>query len=271
MRMMLHHHHHHYPSYDNDDPNNEEEEEVVVRLVQTVAEAAEACARLRKCKVIALDMEGAPLERQTSLLQLAASAREVYVFDLLAFTAARQQHVLFDALHLLPILSDPNVLKLCYDGRGDGAALFLQHGVCTEGLYDLQVVFTSLFQAREDPCLKGLQHAIERVGVSPQALRAFVRRKRAVRQRWRTDGTDCILRRPLNEELLRYAAADVTHLFAMHAAWSPRVSERAVVVTSTERVRQHVARRQEAYAMYRLDFAPVRAQRPMFLVPKTKV
>ena len=47
-------------------------------LINTIAEATKACAFLRMHKVLAMDMEGAPLEKRTSLLQLAASPNEVY-------------------------------------------------------------------------------------------------------------------------------------------------------------------------------------------------
>lgn len=95
-----------------------------VVLVDTPAAAAAACARLRTSRLLAFDMEGAPLGQLTSLLQLAVSPAEVYVFDVLALGPA-----LFDAAHLLPILTDPKTLKLCFDGRGDARALFHQHGV----------------------------------------------------------------------------------------------------------------------------------------------
>lgn len=96
-----------------------------------------ACARLREHRLLAVDMEGAPLGQLTTLIQFAPAgggSDAVYVFDVLALG-----QTLFDAAHLLPILSDPNVLKLCYDCRGDAAALFFQHGVQVHGLYDLQV------------------------------------------------------------------------------------------------------------------------------------
>jgi len=235
------------------------------RLVQTLAEAKAACARLEQCRIIALDMELS--QQRTSLLQLAASRDEVFVFDLLAFEAAQQHHELFDAMHLLPILTDRTILKLVYDGRADAAALFQHHGVAIQGLYDLQVVFTSLWQARDDPFLKGLQHALHCAGISPYALRAFARRKRAFRHLWRTAGTECVLRRPLDQDLLQYAAADVVHLFAMYEAWACMVTERAVVSASMERARQHLLRPDDT--PWRIDFRPVRMHhRPFFLVSK---
>ena len=54
-------------------------------LIDTMAEAAKACAFLRMHKVLAMDMEGAPLEKRTSLLQLAASPNEVMICDGMPF------------------------------------------------------------------------------------------------------------------------------------------------------------------------------------------
>jgi hypothetical protein len=239
---------------------NDNNNKVVV--IDTLAAAGVACARLRQHKVLALDMEGAPLGRVTSLLQLAASVNEVYVFDVLALGQE-----LFDATHLLPILTNPSILKLCFDCRGDGHALFAQHGVRLQGVYDLQIVYTSLFQSAQDPCLKGLHRAIERISsicatttsaatsatTKQQQLhggddnnnsidaRAFARRKLAIKRLWQKEGVaPSVLSRPLSADTIAYAAADVVHLLRMHQEWTPYVSKHCVVATSIDRMQRFI-------------------------------
>lgn len=209
-------------------------------IIDTWPAAEAACARLRAHRLLALDMEGAPLETHTSLLQLAVSPQEIYIFDVQTLGQA-----LFDAEHLLPILSDPSTLKLCYDCRGDGSALFHQHGVRAYGLYDLQIAYTSLRimtpsalqlepRAVPDAFLKGLHCAVAHL-LPPDEARAFAQRKREWKREWRTASTR-LLQRPLADDALVYAAADVEHLFAMHRAWSPFFANAALVAATDARM-----------------------------------
>jgi len=231
-----------------------------VRLVNTWPLAHAACARLRTARVIAMDIEGAPLGVCTSLLQLAVSPDEIYVFDVVALTTTTNNE-LFSSLR--PILADPGIRKLCYDGRGDSAALWDVHGVRVEGLYDLQVVFTSLYQHAHDQYLKGLQHALKCANLPPHVCRAFAERKQRFKRRLAACSQSCcyeeLLRRPLDPELLAYAAEDVAHLFHLYELWRPFVNERTVVAVSMERTSA-----QKERIMSRLDFSPLRVRRPRF-------
>ena len=206
-----------------------------IHVVQTLQDAAAACASIASYNRIALDMEGAPLGRNTSLLQIAVSDHEVFIFDVLALG-----HGLFDGAHLQPILADASILKLCYDCRGDGSALMLQHAVPVRGLYDLQVVYTSLFQCNNDPFLKGLHRAVQRIA-PPDVYRAFVRQKQAVKRRWQSQGVGpSVLKRPLLPQTIAYAAADVLPLLTMYHAWAPFVVERMVLATTCERLNRFI-------------------------------
>jgi len=139
-------------------------------------------------------MEGAPLGYATSLLQIAISENEVYIFDVL-----KLGQELFNAVHLSSILENPGVLKLCYDCRCDAEALLKQHHVPVRGLYDLQIVYTSLFQQASDPYLKGLHRAVERL-VSPENALNFIDRKKAIKKQWMNCGPmQTLLQRPLTQ------------------------------------------------------------------------
>jgi ribonuclease D len=84
-------------------------------VIDTLDAADRACVTLLNQRVIALDLEGAPLADRISLLQIASGdgSTEVFLFDVLALGQS-----LFQKTRLGSILSDPTVLKLCYDCRG---------------------------------------------------------------------------------------------------------------------------------------------------------
>ena len=253
----------------NDGHNNNNNEEatttttttdnIEIWWVDNFADAACACNRLQSLRVVGLDMEGCSLGRNgtTSLLQLSASAHEVYIFDVLMLGPE-----LF-SVYLGPlILSNPHILKLCYDCRSDADALFHKHRVLAFGLYDLQIVYTALFQSAKDPFLKGMLKALQSPGVlHPDEAAAMLRRKLANKKEWSQNRFDAVLQRPLAPEFVRYCATDVAYLFRMHQLWSPRVPERHILETTHQRMQRFIYRTpsqvllsQKGRTMSRLDF-----------------
>jgi hypothetical protein len=247
--------------------NNDEEaattttttDNIEIWWVDNFADAACACNRLQSLRVVGLDMEGCSLGRNgtTSLLQLSASAHEVYIFDVL-----RLGPELF-SVYLGPlILSNPHILKLCYDCRSDADALFHKHRVLAFGLYDLQIVYTALFQSAKDPFLKGMLKALQSPGVlHPDEAAAMLRRKLANKKEWSQNRFDAVLQRPLAPDFVRYCATDVAYLFRMHQLWSPRVPERHILETTHQRMQRFIYRTpsqvllsQKGRTMSRLDF-----------------
>ena len=255
-----------------------------VQLIDTWEAARAACARLREHRLLALDMEGAPLATRASLLQLAVSPQEVYVFDV--HTLGRG---LFEtAAYLLPILTDGSIHKLCYDCRGDGCALLQQFGVRASGMYDLQIVYASLRarapgllkltpQLQPDMFLKGLHKAVAHI-LSPEAASAFAQRKREWKLEWQKTGAQNarVMQRPLAPDALAYAAADVEHLFALYREWAPYFLTLGVVHASDARLARATAAMDvglmdsddETVAMMKalIDFPPLqpRIRRLMF-------
>jgi hypothetical protein len=228
-----------------------------VVFVNDLEMAKRVCKILLQLSVVGLDMEGFALGRNgtTSLLQLSASADEVYIFDV--WTLGQE---LFSAAFLLPILTSPNIIKLCYDCRCDAEALFYQHGVLAFGLYDLQIVYTALFQSADDPYLKGLHKALQAPGVlEPNEIASMVRRKLAAKREWAVNNFDSVFARPLPSEFLQYCAADVAYLFRMHRLWAARVSHESVVEITRQRMRQFIRltppqKQAQKKLMSRLDF-----------------
>ena len=233
---------------------------IEVWWVDNFADAACACNRLQSLRMVGLDMEGCSLGRNgtTSLLQLSASAHEVYIFDVL-----RLGPELF-SVYLGPhILSNPHILKLCYDCRSDADALFHKHRVLAFGLYDLQIVYTALFQSAKDPFLKGMLKALQSPGVlHPYEAAAMLKRKLTNKKEWSQNRFDAVLQRPLAPEFVRYCATDVAYLFRMHQLWSPRVPERHILETTHQRMQRFIYRTpsqvllsQKGRTMSRLDFS----------------
>ena len=218
----------------------------IIQLVDTMEEARLACTELRRCKVVAFDMEGDQLGRhgKTSLLQLAISKEKVFVFDVLALGPS----LFMDENLLSSILRDPSIIKLCYDCRCDSEALFYLHGVLPQGLYDLQIAYTLLYQQGTDPFLKGLHKALQAPGVRCSAM--IIAQKLATKQQ--SNFGRLMMERPIPPPLLAYCASDVTHLFTMYELWSPQLI--SVDTMTRQRMLQYV-NRQGRWCMSRLDFA----------------
>ena len=226
---------------------------MTVVFVDTEENAEKACAALRGHALLALDMEGQQLGRngQTSLLQLAIPSQSeplvattVYIFDVLALGG-----VLFSSETLLaPILKDPNIVKLCYDCRCDAEALFYLHGILADGLYDLQIAYTLLFQANSDPYLKGLHKALRKV-LLPRDEHVLRMKSDTKKQ---CNFGDIMMQRPVPSAVLEYCAADVEHLFTMHTRWSCQLPL-SLLSLSRQRMLQFI-NRSGSWCMSRLDF-----------------
>jgi hypothetical protein len=202
----------------------------MIHFVDKWADAQRACNAIKTKTLLGLDLE---IENgATSLLQIAVSTREVYIFDVTALGRP-----LFDASCLLPILCDPRITKLCYDCRGDAETLFHKHGAKVYGLYDLQIVCTWLFQSPSDPHLKGIAHAARR---ALPAAKAFAADKARMKRCFRAG--ENMFARPLSSAALQYCADDAIVLMQMHAALSRRVDAEDVLVVSSIRANRHIFR-----------------------------
>jgi hypothetical protein len=220
-----------------------------VQLIETWADAQRACDVIKTKAVIGLDIE---LESAAaaSLLQIAVSATEVYIFDV-----SKLGQTLFDASYLLPILCDPRITKLCYDCRGDSETLFRKHGAKIYGLYDLQIVYTSLFQAPADPHLKGISHAVRVALPYSKPVAMFSAGKARMKRCFRAGENKFV--RPLSNDALQYCAEDTIILLRLHDAWAHHVAAEEVLVLSSMRANRHIFRNNRP-AMYMVDFPMLR-------------
>ena len=176
------------------------------------------------------------------------STTEVYIFDVMKLGQS-----LFDASCLLPILCDPRITKLCYDCRGDSETLFRKHGAKVYGLYDLQIVYTSLFQSPEDPHLKGISHAARVALPYCKAVAGFSAGKARMKRCFRAGENKFV--RPLSNEALQYCAEDTIILLRLYDAWHRHVDAEEVLVVSSIRAKSHIFRNNmQRAAMYVVDF-----------------
>jgi len=227
-----------------------------IHWIQNLQETATACAHIVRYKYISLDMEGLNLcERHgvTSLVQIGVSGSEVYVFDALALGRALFCTEENAPLHLGIILTDARIVKLCYDCRADARALHLRHSILPCGLYDLQIVYTLLYQSYTDPFLKGMHKAMQQACVSQQEVNLKMNTKKM--------GCDLIHRffeRPLACSIMQYCALDAACLFQMYAKWAEFVDDKVVLEMTDERIRKFMydssEKRRIPLTMSKIDF-----------------
>lgn len=195
-------------------------ENIIAHYVDDWNSTLLACNILKRQRVIAIDMEGRNFGKKgiISLLQIAISTKEIFVFDVLAIGPS-----LFSGHALLPILTDPEIVKLCYDCRCDAEALSSSYGIRVWGFYDLQIVYTLMFQNKQDPFLKGLHRAMKVPGIieTESLAEAHISRKQATKKEFdQGNYLDRLFQRPIDHAMLEYSCIDVIHLFAMYSQWN---------------------------------------------------
>jgi len=187
-----------------------------MELITTTAELAAVCARLAKHPVITVDTE---FLRETTYYPLLcvvqmASVEEAVVVDALAER--------IDLKPFFALMADEKVLKVFHAARQDIEIVWHQAGIVPHPIFDTQVA--AMVLGHGDSI--AYDQLVERItGHRPDKTHRF------------TDWS----RRPLTEEQMHYALADVTHLRDVFAALdidlkkrgrSDWVSEEMEVLTS---------------------------------------
>ena len=221
--------------------------------IDTLDSAISVCQELAQHSVVAFDMEGAHLGQDTacvSLIQLATSVDCVYIFDVMALGAS-----LFSKHMLGSLLENDHVVKLCYDCRCDAHALELLYDLHPRNFYDLQIVYTCLFQSKSDPYLKGLHKALAVPGIILRGRTRVLRCK----QQTKACGNlpERMMARPLAPHTLKYCALDVAHLFSMYLQWGPLLDHHVMLDKTHGRIQLFLQYRDRfASRMSSLDFSP---------------
>lgn len=230
-----------------------------VYWVDTLERAKEVCDMivLKDYRLLGFDMEGKNLGKdgKLSLIQIAVSQKEAYIFDVMTLGPT-----VFTAVYLMPILSNSSIIKLCYDCRCDAEILFCQYHVELLGFYDLQIVYTMLFQNKKDPFLKGLHKAMQKVvhGSKLSEHQDDLKIKLNAKKSSKTF-VDDFMCRPVSKNVLAYCVVDVVYLFLMYNAWSLDIAENHYFVLwlTQERMRRFIYRspsEAKSMIMSKLDF-----------------
>ena len=224
-------------------------------LTSPGVELDEAIAECCLSPLLAVDLEGISMSRVglVTLLQVAVDD-DVFLFDVQALSTEELFHrEVGDEKTLQSILEDPAVTKLMFDCRVDSDALYHQHGVSLNGVWDVQLADVAARRKKslQVPLLSGMPKCAARhlggaSGASRSSLEALdadpgdvnknlnsssseseaVTRvtehlKTKVKQMYAPDkGGDASLwaLQPITEDLRRYAALDVWLLLRIHGA-----------------------------------------------------
>lgn len=193
--------------------------------------------------MIAIDVEGVNLGREgeITLLQISTDEKTVFCFDILALG-----DTVFTEAYLGQILYSETIIKLCYDCRTDADTLKSKYNVRLQNVYDLQVLYTFLFQEEKDRYLKGLHHALQMPGIlKNKSAKRVLKSKQDFKESLQTGGTEIFLRRPLSQHVLAYCVSDVIYLYKMLYVWGPRIDFVTVVQASMYRLNKFCNRWKE--------------------------
>jgi ribonuclease D len=222
--------------------------------VDTWAKARAACTHLSRAPTVAFDLEGVNLGRQgqVTLLQMAVDEACVFCFDVLLLGPR-----LLGPDFLGPLFLSPHVVKVCFDCRVDCDVLFSHFGLQLPHLYDIQVLYTLLFQAKSDRFLKGLRHVLQTSGIikCPRLLQRVLSAKTKVKALMASNA-HLFRARPVPPELLHYCSSDVVFLLRMYRHWRHRRPHGQIVALSMGRLHRFLKRSTEipGHQMSLLDF-----------------
>lgn len=159
--------------------------------IENSAQLKNLCDQLHHQEIIAFDTEfirERTYHPQLALIQL-ATQEEVWLLDVLAFQNG-------DLTDLFEILNDPKILKILHSAYGDQECLYTEYKITASPTLDTFEA-ASLLGYGESVSLRDLIFKTLNIKI-PKFL---------TRTNW--------LKRPISEEMKRYAMADVQHLVEM--------------------------------------------------------
>lgn len=201
-------------------------------VVATEAALSKVIARLARESIIFVDCEGADLSKgswrsgvlqaggpglhgQICLMQICTVRGEVYAFDILELGARA-----FD-LGLKHLLEDANITKVAHDFRQDCDALWHQYSVCVQSLFDTQLcdILIRRLKGMRTTYVQGSAKLFTNHGIEAQTIPGYglltQEQKQIIHERFSQD-RHLWERRPLPEDMVIYAKADVLPLPRLH-------------------------------------------------------
>ncbi|XP_060067618.1 uncharacterized protein LOC132547832 [Ylistrum balloti] len=175
-----------------------------VEVVVDVSRCLDVVRKLEKCDVIAVDAEGVQLGKDgpLTLLQVGTIDHDVFLFDI---------HVnkdLFTKGRLQDILTSNRIIKVMHSCSGDSAALYYQFNIRLHNVFDTQVANLVIEErkGRELVPLMKLDDLCQKYS----SVAKVADEKDAVKNTWVREIGDLWAKRPLSDEMIHYAAGDVT-------------------------------------------------------------
>jgi ribonuclease D len=159
------------------------------RLIHTLSELKSLCRQLSREKILALDTEADSLYHyfpKVCLIQIATN-RHAFVVDPIAIKTVEP---------LRPLLGDQKVKKILHGADYDLRSLFRDFGIKVTNVFDTMIA--SQFMGENEPALSAIVR--KRFGV--------ILDKKYQRANWS--------RRPLSQEMMRYAALDTAYLIRLY-------------------------------------------------------
>nr|KAG5692079.1 hypothetical protein BaRGS_021511 [Batillaria attramentaria] len=179
-----------------------------VEVVDSIRACHRAVQILQNEEVVAADAEGVHMSRTgpMTLLQIGTVKGHVYLFDV------KQEPRIFRDEGLKGFLESESVVKVMHSGKNDAEALFWQFGVQLKGVFDTQVAQQVLDKAngRRLPSLLKLADVVSKY--CPSKVASVEEGKDSVQTKWMKLEGEYWAKRPLTDEMKKYAANDVVVL-----------------------------------------------------------
>eukprot|EP01060_Flectonema_neradi_P017230 TRINITY_DN2409_c0_g1_i3.p1 TRINITY_DN2409_c0_g1~~TRINITY_DN2409_c0_g1_i3.p1 ORF type:complete len:342 (+),score=49.86 TRINITY_DN2409_c0_g1_i3:25-1050(+) len=190
---------------------------VEIRFCNTTRKLEDAMERMMRAKRVAVDLEGRDLGRdgEISLVQLYCEGDDVvYILDATADMSGLEDYI-YD------LFSDDSILKVMFDCRSDCDALRHLWGVDHfNHIMDLQLLEVLTRKGslqRSNTRIKSLKKCLKEFSISDTKNQDVVSKK------MENEGSAFWMKRPLQKQLLEYAAEDVSALFKLRGAiWLKR-------------------------------------------------
>ena len=199
-------------------------------LIETNSRLKEMLKILSSSDCMAIDCEGVDLGQlggQLSLIQIAtrkpgSKALSIYIVDVTLLDWRAFHHRLDPSDESSPslksLLESTEVTKLIFDARSDASALSRQFNVRLKGAYDLQLAEVAARQMKSSGAswLMGLDKALGTCLTATAAMNEDLIWGGHVSKTYHQSGKMEVWKeRPLSEEMLHYAAADVRYLHSL--------------------------------------------------------
>lgn len=215
-----------------------------VDVIATQARLIQVLACLSRERVLYIDCEGAdlskgswrdgrqleegvegawPIHGQLCLMQIGTTAGQTFVLDIQELGCQA-----FD-LGLRKFLEDPKVTKVVHDFRQDADALWHQFSVNVNGIYDCQLcdVFIRRLSDLQTKYVRGSAKLFQEYGIEIEKIPGYglltQEKKLEIHARFSED-RHLWERRPLPEDMVLYAKADILPLPRLHWALQQRLS-----------------------------------------------